>query len=350
MASEDFQSAPTRLVALKAFEERGRAIEPGESFDVGHPEVKSYLVDGRAELARQQDHPPTETLKDLTAELLDCSRLGPICLAAKAIQNVEEQVLPSGLPRNAVAGSVLHWITGKPKLRSTVLSNLVVKQELYHSLAHQFADCLHARLQRSSTVHFASERLSDAEVIEKGWILREEPPHEDWLSQRGGRSIPPQWEYGAVGQDWTEFDVAVDRFHRLPEELTLEALKDGRILATERVGELFRLIAPWTWNETGGNPRLGTGWNFLFSRDLPSEWFPKARQLRGPERDRMISRIVAHLHGLYVAAAPNHSEYKKEPIIAELARQYGVGKTLVLEAWSKADLPNWSVPGVRKSR
>ncbi len=350
MAREDCLLGATHLVALEAFKGRTKLIEPGESFSVEYPDVKSFLLDGRAELARLQDHPPTETLNDLTADLLDCSRLGPICLAVKAIQNVEEQILPSGLPRNAVAGSVLHWKAGTKELESAVLSNLTVSRELYLSLIHQFTSCMEAKLKSSATVHFTTGRLSDAEAIEKGLAVYKVPSRAVRSLQRESGSTPRQWEYAATGRDWAEFKIAVDRFQGLLNKLTLTALQDGRILAAKRVGELYRLIAPWVWNESAEKPRLGKDWNYLFSRDLPSEWFPKAKQLRGPERERMISRIVADLHSRYIAAAPNHSAYKKEPIIAELASQHGVGKTLVREAWSKADLPNWSVPGVRKSR
>jgi hypothetical protein len=344
-------SAPARLRAVTPCSVDGFEYGPGDTFSAEATVAVELLIDGLAELEPKQDAPPTSIVRSITERAANTEDLGVVWRDPKSVEHFEKNVLASGTRRNTFAGKTFNWIEGLRALRTYTEDTLRIDRTNLKNIHNQLMRCLTARIARSHG-HLISHAspLSAADARARGLLLDERPPHSIKTRRIRDSSVNEDrsYAYYQVGPEWVDYADALARLSDLPNALIREALRDGRILAVRTEHGRSALVPPWQWNESTRFPASLSSWIFLSSHDLPPEWQPRMRQLRGPERDRKVDDIRKDIEKLYRDGAERGDKPKKDDLIRDLAEKHKAPQQTVKDAWKLAEIPEWKLAGRRK--
>ncbi len=301
------------------------------------------FLDQSARLFGGQQNPPLAFLTAAMAQVDFLDHIGPLCVAESTIARFEENVLAHGQRRSAIAGCALHWMRDRAALNSAFREELAKQAPSFFDHASQLESCWDARL-KTAQPKSSQRKLTEEEQLEKGYVPSARSTSKTrWRDGHHSHT----YYYIHVGVQWADYRRGLRQLERLIDSQMLEAFNDGRILACYKETG-WTLEPPWAYKRFSRTPRFPRGTYFLFSRDIPKQWFPISTQLRGETRKRAIEKTKREIERRYQLQAPNHKGVKKDIVVKQVASALGYSVSLVTAAWKEADIPAWRMRGRRK--
>lgn len=293
------------------------------------PETAFTLVgQGLAVLNDVQSHAPLDLVSLIAPSRFQADRLGPDTTSPKLLQRVSDRVVSAGLKQLYVQGATLWWHSGVSNMINELETRISACTEHPQNILDQFRRVMRLRVAQEAHTYVSTKALPDMVQAERTLVpsrfgVRKNP----W----GYIDVDPRDDhsYKVVGREWRQvYEHLVDAQNAIT-ALMRRAVLEGRVMCCEETDRGDRLVPPAQVPIREEDAHPGS-FSYLFSADLPGEWFDDAATLPNRRKQAIawINRAGAHF-----------TSQGRRPVKADLMAvaetRFGLTKHAVEELWSQ---------------
>jgi hypothetical protein len=297
-----------------------------DTFRCEHNEAMNHIENGRAELTKRQDVPPSFILRELELKLehLDC--IGFEWRDGTRLQKFQDGAIVAGARRAMVEGEKLDWIEGIQKLRKAFTAAFQIGETSLGEILSQLEECWLFK-KTSADKRTARTSLTDNEMIEQGLVCFTKHPSNFLNDVHSGG-----YELFDVGGDWAQFYLDLQRIKHKLEQALIECLCTGRVLSVLEKPFGSTLILPSHWDENRlRNPKEGN-LIFVFSHNFPAAWYHALETLPSIKAKaiKWLERAEKKLDGKNIRASQSDCE-------SIIIRKFELSTNAAKDVWKQAD-------------
>ena len=290
--------------------------------DVENENAVRLLTKGTAQLAPEQRFAPTELADLLKYRAADLASLGPPTDVPKRMQRINERLFSAGIRQNIADGYPLRWCEDKRQLRRQAEMYLSGCEEGLANLFQQIDLVFRHYVKHNGQLVRSFVQWSETTLKGENLIPR---PSERILYVGG------DWEYLRVQPPWRRLYEALQEIEDIVSATIEKAFSEGRIICAQTTLGGERYIPPSTVDlrRTYSKER---GYSYLFSRDLPGNWFDDFDTL--PKR-RAAAKLWINETGAHFAAQGKRTASGDLKAVAQ--EKFDLSANAVQEIWVKCD-------------
>lgn len=302
----------------------------------------------RAAAALNKQYPCLLSYADPPMDLIDGVQ--------EAIAHLDEVGFPystidrlSRFEREIYDGSHLKTFAGNKRL-VWVETNKELKQAILESLPFEGFTCsdvwthlglFHKELKNRPRNVTRSSKLSDENLIEKGWVFLHKHLRIEYLDSRG-----TTYDYEIMGENWAKFFVALKQLELVISDLPRRCRAEGRVLTISESSLGKRLVHPNDWRDQQFKLKKDVQSQSVLTGNLPDDWaFPNLGPRKIEERKKKRD-VLKWLNDLYLELHPTGKKPRKDDVLEEIERRFDITSSeFQNEIWREAKIIGWKKSG-----
>ena len=291
-----------------------------------------------AKISRDTSPPFTEWEK-LQSAFEIREEVGPRFDTGKLLQRLEDNLFDGLRLRNVADDHPLTWLKGSREARNDILKMIPVGSHSAMEIVTGLGMFIAARA-KLSTVQRSVRLLSEKERIDQEFVFVRTESSNEYVTGK-----PTFHHYAHVPKEWARFFVELHAIDKILSELTLQCLREGRVICVKQDGAGWALLLPSYWEARSG---LGghVESQFLLTSDLPGAW--RSKKMGDPEvADRKVkAEALRWLHAQYQLPERPQDLRTKGAVLRVLETKFGVKTPKVREeVWYEAPISKWRDAG-----
>lgn len=280
------------------------------------------LTEGAARLSKEQRVAPLELADLLKDRAASVSCLGPPTDVPKRMQRINERLFSAGIRQSIADGHPLRWCEGKRQLVRQAEIHLSGCEEGSANLFEQIDLVFQHHLKHHGRLFRSFAELSETTLKSENLVRR---PLQRILYVGGNR------EYLRVQPPWRRLYEFLQQIEDIVSASIEKAFSEGRIICAQTTQGGERYIPPKTVGLRQTYPRK-RGYSYLFSRDLPGNWFDDFDTL--PKRRAAAKRWINETGAHFATQGKRAASGDLKAIAQE---RFGLSFNAVQEIWVTCD-------------
>ena len=321
-----------RFVAIQGIKISGEDVKAGQEIDLPFESAVELMSSGQLELATRQERPPYEAVAYAKGLFENRDVVGPVCTSPKTLERAAEQLLRDGRRNRLVNGHEVSW--GYQALQSGIRMVLCGVVSYERTVFSQVSRPYQAVREKAAVICSDAE-IEEQKILERGLVFLRDR-YETTLDRRN------RYEYAEVGPRWIDYGRALSELAEASTEFVQDCLQEGRVLVIDLFDNNAGLVSPTHWQQETYSPISYPNIHFVFTRDLPPQWFNEGKGPRTSEAMRNEKSAREWLEAKYSKGEPRLS---KAGFVDMAMREFNLSQNRSVDVWKHAEIPNWKKPG-----